>query len=133
MVDFPRRSDYAVEARRLNPHVALSVAAALAYRQLSDHRQFYDIQHYGDVLNMVARALSRVAPIYVGDETEGAPRALNEIELEGATLQRGATLLLLVDGRVFRNLSVLRVDLRDAIAVLGRTGLKSFGAQREAE
>jgi hypothetical protein len=118
------------DIRRLHPHIALSVASALAYHQLSDLRKFYDIEHYSEVLNTVAQALCRVAAIYVADDA-GVQRALSAGQLSGAKVRRGATLLVLADGHECRHLSVLRSDLRDAIAILARTGLTGFSAQRE--
>jgi hypothetical protein len=116
----------------LNPHIALSVAAALAHRQLSpERRAFYDVEHYSELLNRVAQALLRVAQIHVGDGDGGAPRALSECDLEGAIVRRGATVLVLADGRLLRHLSVLREDLRSAITILGRAGLRTFDEQRE--
>ena len=115
----------------LNPHIALSVAAAFAHRQLSpERRAFYDVEHYGEVLNRAAQALMRVAQIHVGDGEGGAPRALSPSELDGAWVRRGATVLVLADGRLFRRLSVLREELRGAITILGRAGLKTFDQQR---
>jgi hypothetical protein len=116
----------------LNPHMALSVAAALAHRQLSpERRAFYDVEHYGEVLNRIAQALARVAQIHVGDGEGGAPRALSPSELDGALVRRGATVLVLADGRLFRRLSVLREDLRGAITILRRAGLRTFDEHSE--
>jgi hypothetical protein len=116
----------------LNPHIALSVAAALAHRQLSpERRAFYDVEHYSEVLNRAAQALIRVAQIHVGDGDGGAPRALSPSELDGALVRRGATVLVLADGRLFRRLSVLREDLRGAITILRRAGLRTFDEQRD--
>jgi hypothetical protein len=114
----------------LNPHIALSVAAALAHRQLSpERRAFYDVEHYSAVLNRVAQALIRVAQIHVGDGEGSARRALSEPELDGAIVRRGATVLALADGRSLRHLSVLREDLRSAITILRRAGVRAFDEQ----
>jgi hypothetical protein len=116
----------------LNPHIALSVAAALAHRQLSSERRaFYDVQHYSEMLNRVAQALLRVAQIHVADGDGSGPRALSEPELDGAIVRRGATVLVLADGRSFRRLWVLREDLRSAITILGRAGVRTFDTQPE--
>jgi len=116
----------------LNPHIALSVAAALAHRQLSpERRAFYDVEHYSEVLNRAAQALIRVAQVHVGNGDGSAPRALSPSELDGALVRRGATVLVLADGRLFRRLSVLREDLRGAITILRRAGLRTFNEQRD--
>jgi hypothetical protein len=39
--------------------------------------------------------------------------------------------LVLADGRLFRRLSVLREDLRGAITILRRAGLRTFNEQRD--
>ena len=56
-------------------------------------------------------------------EANGERRALSEADLFGAVVSRGATRLTLQDGRVFTEISILRSDLRDAIAILMATGL----------
>jgi hypothetical protein len=120
-----------LDTHRPNPHVALSVAAAFTYWQLSAKRpQFYDVEHYSEVLNTIARALSRLIPLYIADVDGGPRRALREVELNGASVVRGATVLTLADGRSFRYLWVLRNDLREAIAVLGHTSLREIIARR---
>jgi hypothetical protein len=116
----------------LHPHIALSVAAALAHRQLSPGRRaFYDVEHYSEVLNRAAQALIRVAQVHVGDGDGSAPRPLSEPDLEGALVRRGATVLVLADGRLLRHLSVRREDLRSAITILRRAGLRTFDEQRD--
>jgi hypothetical protein len=123
-----------VNPLRSNPHIALSVAAGLAQRQLAvTPREFYDVQHYSEVLNLVARALARVAQIYVADDAGGARRGLSGAELESCSVQRGATLLLLADGRAFRHVSILRDDLRSAITILASTGIRAFSSPRTPE
>jgi hypothetical protein len=113
-----------------DPHVALSVAAALAHSQLSENpRVFYDVEHYSETLNLAARALASAAVIHVAESDHGGWRALTDAELAAASIQRGATLLVLADGRTFRHLSVLRSDLRSAIALLRAAGVKAFGTE----
>jgi hypothetical protein len=106
-------------------HLALSVAAAVAYRQLAPGRalRFYDADHLNEAVCLVAHALSRVAPIYV-TEKAGERRVLLEAELFGAVVSRGATRLTLQDGCVFTEMSMRRNDLRDAILILKATGLQ---------
>jgi hypothetical protein len=123
-----------VKSRQLNPHIALPVAAALAHHQLAAQpNKFYDGEHYSEVMNMVAHALMRVAPLYVADAEGGERRGLSEADLDGASIQRGATLLVLADGRSFRYVSLLRDDLRNAIAILARTGVRAFSSQRASK
>jgi len=96
----------------------LAVAAALAYNRLynPDVPRFYDAEHFSDTLTMTAGALIRVAKVYV--EESGARRPLAAAELEGAEVRRGATLLVLADGRELAEVTMRRGDLRDAVAAL---------------
>jgi hypothetical protein len=105
-------------------HLALPVAAYFACTRLvADPLRVYDVQHLNDLLELAASALCKLAPVYVADP-EGAPmRRLAQHELEGARLQRGATRLVLRDGRTLSSLSVRRSDLRQAIAVLQAVGI----------
>jgi len=107
-------------------HIALSVAAGLARTQLiPDPGKVYDAQHLSDSLNLVARGLAKVAQLYVTAGSE-APRALAPGELESAQIQRGATLLVLKDGRKLSAISMKRADLRQAVAILKTIGLQDL-------
>jgi len=105
-------------------HLALSVAAHLARTQLMpDPARVYDSQQLGEMLNVVAVALARTAPLYVLDPANDQPRQLTSEELEGATARRAATHLVLKNGRTLSGISIRRADLRQAIAVLKASGL----------
>jgi hypothetical protein len=120
-----------VKWRPLNSHVALSVAAGLAHRQLAAQpAKFYDVEHYSEVMNLVAQALLRVAQVYVADASGGERRGLSEADLINARVRRGATLLMLADGRSFRHLWLLREDLRNGIAILASSGVHAFAPPR---
>jgi hypothetical protein len=115
-------------------HLALSVAAHLARTQLvPDPLSVYDAQHMGEMLDVVARALSRVAPIYVRDAGAADPRPLTPAELEGATIRRSATILALADGRSFSSATIKRLDLRQAIAILKAVGIEELNPRHHAE
>jgi hypothetical protein len=108
----------------LGQHLALSVAAHLARSQLvPDPLKPCDAQHLGETLDLVARALAKVAPLYIQDPKTGSPLELSSSELEGAAVRRGATLLVLRDGRTISAVTVKRADLRQAIAILKATGI----------
>ena len=108
----------------LGQHLALSVAAHLARTQLvPDPLSVYDGQHLTDMLELIARALAKVAPVYVKDAAAAEPRELTPAELEGATVRAGATLLALKDGRTFSSVTIKRADLRQAIAILKAVGI----------
>ena len=105
-------------------HLALSVAAHLARTQLiPDPLKVYDGQHLTDMLNSVGLALARTAPLHVIDPAAGEPRQLSAAELDGAVAKRGATTLVLKDGRSLAGVSIKRSDLRQAIAILKAVGL----------
>jgi hypothetical protein len=111
----------------LGQHLALSVAAHLARTQLvPDPLTVYDGQYTVEMLDAVGSALARVAPLYVVDPAAGAPRPLAEGELEGAHAKRGASVLVLKDGRSLSGVSIKRADLRQAIAILRAVGIPEF-------
>ena len=111
-------------------HIALSVAASLARTQLiPDPGKVYDSQHLGESLNVVARALAKVAQLYVTMGGE-APRPLTPQELEGAEMRRGASVVVLRDGRVLSSVSMKRIDLRQAVAILKTVGLPELRLAR---
>lgn len=114
-------------------HLALSVAAHLARTQLvPDPLKVYDSQHISDMLNVVAVALARTAPLYVVEPQTAEPRQLTPAELEGASARRSATQLVLKDGRALAGVSLRRAELRQAIAILKTVGLRDFAPQLAA-
>ena len=118
----------------LGQHLALSVAAHLARTQLvPDPLAVYDSQHLGEMVDIVARALAKVAPLWVRDAGSGQPRELSGAELESAVISRAATMLTLKDGRGFSSVSIRRADLRQAIAVLKAIGISELAPHEGAE
>jgi hypothetical protein len=118
----------------LGQHIALSVAAGLARTQLSpDPLKVYDAQHLSELLDVIARALVRVAPVYVRDVPEAEPRPLSAEEQEGASIKRGATVMVMKSGRSFSSLTMKRGDLRQAIAVLKAVGIPELTVARPHE
>jgi hypothetical protein len=118
----------------LGQHLALSVAAQLARTQLvRQPLAVYDSQHIDETIDIVARALTTVAPLYVRDSSSGQPRGLSAAELEGAVVARAATVLTLKDGRTFSSVSIKRADLRHAIAVLKATGIEEFAPRHNSD
>ena len=106
----------------LNEHLPLAVAAAMTYHSLTTPQrpQFYDGEHLSEVLTRVAQALVQVARVYVLDEATQERRPLTDAEQ--AEVHRGATVVLLPDGRRLTEVSIRRHDLRDAIAALKAKG-----------
>jgi hypothetical protein len=111
-----------------NQHVAMSVAAGLARAQLVPNPVgVYDAHHLSEMLELMAAAIARVAPVYALSARTGELRRIGDEELDGARFERGATVLLLKDGTAIGSVSVTRGDLRHAVAVL-----KTIGFQAEA-
>jgi hypothetical protein len=116
----------------LGQHLALSVAAHLARTQLvPEPLAVYDSEHLSQMTDILARALARVAPLYVLDSSSAQPRELSAAELEGAVIDRTATLLTLKDGRSFSSVSIKRADLRQAVAVLKAVGIEELAPRRK--
>ena len=105
----------------LGQHLALSAAAHLAGTQL------FPTNGAGvptnERLDLVAAAIVRVAPVYVDDLQLGRFRELTPVELQGATVSGGATMLKLTSGQVLGGVAIKRGDLRKAIAILKATGV----------
>jgi hypothetical protein len=115
-------------------HLALSVAAHLARSQLvRDPLKVYDGQHLSEMLNVVAGALARTAPVYAMDAASGEPRELAPADVEGAVAKRSAAVLELKDGRTLAGVSIRRTDLRQAIAILKTVGLPELAPHRPAQ
>ena len=116
----------------LGQHIALSVAAGLARTQFTpDPLQVYDAQHLTDILDIVARALARVAQLYVREAPEAEPRPLTPEEQASASVGRGATTITLNDGRRYSSVTMRRGELRQAIAVLKAVGIPELKLPRE--
>jgi hypothetical protein len=114
-------------------YLSLAVAAHLARTQLiPDPLKVYDAQHLDEMLNVVAQALARTAPLQIAEAPGGQMRALSSFEMEGALAKRGATLLVLKDGRTLTGVSIRRDDLRQAIAILKAVGIPEFVPAPEA-
>ena len=111
-----------------NQHVAMSVAAGIARAQLVPNPVgVYDARHLSEMLEVMAAAIARVAPIHAMNARTGEVRRLTEEDLEGASFARGATALVLKDGTTIAGVSITRGDLRHAVVVL-----KTIGFQTEA-
>jgi hypothetical protein len=114
-------------------YLSLAVAAHLARTQLvPDPLKVYDGQHLSEMLNVVAQALARTAPLHITDTASGEKRALSSADLENALAKRGATTLVLKDGRTLTGVSIRRSDLRQAIAILKAVGIPEFAPVPQA-
>jgi len=110
-------------------HVSLAVAAHLARSQLvPEPLQAYDGQYLAEMVDVMAQALTRSAALHQIDAQTGLTRELSPAELEGAVARRGATELVLKDGRTLSGVSVKRADLRQAIALLHTIGVPELPA-----
>jgi hypothetical protein len=112
-------------------HIGLSTASGIAYDQLAERKRgSYDVEHFNEILNRAAEALIRITPVFLIDPASGERRRLSDAELLAAQVTRGATALVLADGRTVKDLSLLRGDLTAAIKILKGTGLKAFSSAR---
>ena len=110
-------------------HLSLCVAAHLARTQLvADPRLRYDADHLMEMVESVAAALVRVAPVYVRDDPLAAPRELQPIELECAKASDGGNVLVLKNGKRYSSATIRRADLRAAIAILKVVGIPGMAA-----
>lgn len=114
-----------------NQHVAMSVAAGLARAQLVPNPVgVYDARRLSEMLEAMATAIARVAPVCALNARTGEVRKLTDEELDGAKFERGATALVLKDSSAIASVSITRGDLRHAVAVLQAIG---FQAEPQAE
>jgi hypothetical protein len=109
-------------------HVAMSVAAGLAHAQLVPSP--VGVYPLSEVLEVMASAIARVAPIYAMNARTGEVRKLTYEELDGAKFERGAAALVLKDGTAIASVSITRGDLRHAVAVLQTIGFQAEPAEK---
>lgn len=107
--------------------VALTVAAAHVYREIMGKAiEPMTVAEANAILHDVARAISKVAPIYGAIHEREAQRPLSTSDLIHGAFQRGATVLRTPEGIEYRRLAVRRDDMRLAVVVLTRAGAR-FG------
>jgi hypothetical protein len=105
--------------------VALSTAALVTYHQIMGSTfEPLDVAHAHAVLGEVARAISNVAPVYAAVSATARAKALPGFELLSGEFLRGASVLRTSRGVEYRQLSIRRVDMRSAIAILRRAGVR---------
>jgi hypothetical protein len=105
--------------------VALSTAALVTYHQVMGSTfEPLDVPHANAMLREVARAISNVPPIYAAASATQQAKVLPDSELLSGEFLRGATLLRTSRGVECRQLSIRRVDMRSAIAILRRAGVR---------
>jgi hypothetical protein len=113
--------------RNDDEQVGLAAASAVLFRQIAADQagNYYDFQHYSEVLNLVASALAKLAPISTGESP--SRRLLTEQELLQGKFLKSATLLAFDDGRApLSALTIRRADLREASELLLRVGITGF-------
>jgi hypothetical protein len=81
-------------------------------------------------LNQLARALAAVAPIRAYEAASGKMLLIHGPELQAARFVRGASRIVMPDGKEETNLMIQRRDLEAAIRMLKATALP--GALRAA-
>jgi hypothetical protein len=98
-------------------HVPLSVAAAIVSEQTA-RTKLRTARDLTEALNRAGLALAQLIPLYVFDPQARIARALTAAELLDAHIFRGATELTTADGTTHREITVLRQDMRYAIAMM---------------
>ena len=108
-------------------HMPIAAAAALARSYLvAGPADVFDGPQLTAMLELIARALCTVAPVYALDARTGERRQLAETELHGAIFRHGASVLVLEDGTALSGVSITRGDLRKAVAVLRAIGIEAI-------
>ena len=112
---------------RSHQHVAEFVPLANAgvhlYREVTGKRIPADLAELNRILAVAAAALAGVAPVYSLDPRSGKYYAIDRVEILFGVFRRGATILSTPRGE-HGKLSIRRVDMRSAIAILRRAGFK---------
>lgn len=102
---------------RQSQPVPMPVACSLVYHQLNrDVGNIGIPPGYSAALNSTALALSQVADLYYVDR--GRLLRVPSDELAGGTFEDSGDTYRSSSGRVFRSLSMRRIDVMEAIAVL---------------
>lgn len=110
-------------------YVALRTAAGMAFHQIYEGAMTcVSSDDYEDGLDIVAAALSCLAPIYADAGVRMQPTALT-IDLSRQRFRKGATELTGRNGAVLGQLLVTRSSVSFAIPVLRRAGLPFRVAQ----
>jgi len=115
--------------RQRAEHIPLSTAAVVVYRQVTGTAA--EIATADEILNRVALALSRVAPIYSESKADGTLRELQPLELIEAEFKRGATILVAKNRTEFRGLTMQRGDVQAAIPILKAARIRFQDSKRE--
>src|SRR5262245_11219808 len=98
--------------------VPMPVAASLVYHQLNHAVRGYEVD-YAAALNGAALALSQVADVYHVHDRKLLRIPSEELIARGVFEDSGATYRA-PSGRVYRSLSMRRIDVMQALAVLGK-------------
>ena len=118
----------------LGEHIALAAAAHLARANLlPDPLKAGNARDLEDTLALIGQALAKVAPLYVRDPNTRVPRQLSLLELEGASVRKGAMAVVLKDGRTLTSVTVKRADLRHGVAILQATGIPGLVPPRRQQ
>lgn len=108
----------------LGEHIALAAAAHLARAKLLPDPLKADKPGYFEgALDLIGQALAKICTLYVRDANTKLPRQLSLLELESASVRKGATAVVLKDGRTLTGVTIKRADLRNGVAILQATGI----------
>ena len=103
----------------------MTTAASLVCRQIigpGEERE--DPRERERLLDRVAAAMAKIAPVYGFECDSNTSRQLRPSELIDGRFLRGATLFRTRTGKEFRRLTILRDDLWAAVAILKRARVR---------
>jgi hypothetical protein len=128
----PRKLEAKLLSNQAKP-VKLRVAAAVLYQQLTGRTSDTGAGHqYLRELADTALALSHVADVYHVDARGKLMRIPNE-DLAAGAFEDGGNLFRARSGTLYHSLSLRRVEMMEAIAVLKKAHIAIHGAQSASE
>lgn len=104
--------------------LSLTTATAIVYHQvMGEEPRFSDLAQMNAIVHDVARALTKVAPIYGRERGTGKLKQLDEVDLLFGVFGRGAAELLTPYAE-YASLCIRRADMRLGIAIIAGAGIK---------
>jgi hypothetical protein len=135
MVDLRKDSEQVRDAWRSSdePHVPLSLAAALAFHEAHRAGEAFIAQpDYDDALDMAAAALSRVVDIYAVDARTGQPAPV-QLSLRAGRFADGGSAYRRRNGETVTSLVVRREHVRRAMRLVSAAGIPFHFVSPEAQ
>ena len=117
---------------RQSQPVPMQVACSVVYHQLNRDIGNIGVERgYASSLNATALALSQVADVYYIEQ--GRLLRVPSEELVGGTFEDSGATYRAASGRVFKSLSMRRIDVMEAMIVLSKARVAIEGAKSRAK